>query len=32
MESMKKDRADRVAENEAHGWKVDADFQALVEQ
>ena len=31
MEQMKNDRNQRVALNEAQGWKVDADFQALVE-
>jgi len=31
MEQMKNDRDQRVALNEAQGWKVDADFQALVE-
>jgi len=31
MEQMKNDRNQRIALNEAQGWKVDADFQELVE-
>ena len=31
MNEIKNTREARQAENEAHGWKVDVDFQALVE-
>ena len=31
MEDIKKNREQRKEENEAHGWKVDVDFQQLVE-